>query len=173
MNVRLYVTQRLTAAVMVPLVAVHLAVIFYATRHGLTAADVLARTRGSIPWALFYGTFVVAAAIHASIGIRTVLTELGVTIDSDALAWVTAQLGADRISTRQEAEKLALYAGPGGRVELDAAMACVGDLAGLSLDDALFADHFVSLYAQRIHRSLHPRQQQFCRSSTNAGTLKR
>jgi fumarate reductase subunit C len=75
MNVRLYVAQRLTAAVMVPLVAVHLAVIFYATRHGLTAADVLARTRGSIPWALFYGTFVVAAAIHASIGIRTVLTE--------------------------------------------------------------------------------------------------
>jgi DNA polymerase-3 subunit delta len=71
--------------------------------------------------------------------IRTVLTELGVTIDSDALAWVTAQLGADRISTRQEAEKLALYAGPGGRVDLDAAMACVGDLAGLSLDDALFA----------------------------------
>ena len=75
MNVRLYLAQRLTAAVMVPLVAVHLAVIFYATRHGLTAADVLARTRGSIPWALFYGTFVVAAAIHASIGIRTVLTE--------------------------------------------------------------------------------------------------
>ncbi len=29
--------------------------------------------------------------------------------------------------------------GPGGRVDLDAAMACVGDLAGLSLDDALFA----------------------------------
>ena len=29
--------------------------------------------------------------------------------------------------------------GPGGRVDLEAAMACVGDLAGLSLDDALFA----------------------------------
>lgn len=75
MNVRLYVAQRLTAAVMVPLVAAHLAVIVYATRHGMTAAEVLARTRGSIPWALFYGSFVVAAAIHASIGIRTVLTE--------------------------------------------------------------------------------------------------
>ena len=43
------------------------------------------------------------------------------------------------IDHEQEAEKLALYAGPGGRVDLDAAMACVGDLAGLSLDDALFA----------------------------------
>ncbi len=55
------------------------------------------------------------------------------------MAWVSDQLGADRVSTRGEAEKLALYAGPGGRVDLDAAMACVGDLAGLSLDDALFA----------------------------------
>ena len=75
MNVRLYVWQRLTAALMVPLVAVHVAVIFYATRKGLTAADVLARTRGSMAWALFYGTFVVAAAVHASIGLRSVLAE--------------------------------------------------------------------------------------------------
>jgi DNA polymerase III subunit delta len=71
--------------------------------------------------------------------IRTVLSEAGVGIDADALAWVSDQLGADRVSTRAEAEKLALYVGPGGRVDLDAAMACVGDLAGLSLDDALFA----------------------------------
>jgi len=71
--------------------------------------------------------------------IRAVLTEFGVGIDADALAWASAQLGADRVSTRQEAEKLALYVGSGGRVDLDAAMACVGDLAGLSLDDALFA----------------------------------
>ena len=75
MNVRLYLAQRLTAAVMVPLVAVHLAVIIYATGHGLTAADVLARTRGSIAWALFYGIFVIAVAIHAPIGIHTVLRE--------------------------------------------------------------------------------------------------
>ncbi len=40
--------------------------------------------------------------------IRAVLTELGVTIEPDALSWLTAQLGADRASTRQEAEKLAL-----------------------------------------------------------------
>ena len=71
--------------------------------------------------------------------VRGVLAELQVRIDDDALAWVVAQLGVDRVSTRTEAEKLALYAGPEGRVDLDAAMACVGDLAGLSLDDALFA----------------------------------
>ena len=75
MNVRLYAWQRLSAALMLPLVLVHVAVIFYATRKGMTAADILARTRGSIVWASFYGLFVVAAAIHAAIGVRNVLTE--------------------------------------------------------------------------------------------------
>src|SRR5262245_60002464 len=75
MNVRLYVWQRATAALMLPLVLLHVAVIFYATRRGMTAADILARTRGSVVWAALYGTFVVAAAIHAAIGVRNVLTE--------------------------------------------------------------------------------------------------
>ena len=75
MNVRLYVWQRGTAALMLPLLLVHVAVIFYATRKGMTAADILARTRGSIVWASFYGLFVVAVAVHASIGVRNVLTE--------------------------------------------------------------------------------------------------
>jgi fumarate reductase subunit C len=75
MNVRLYVWQRGTAALMVPLVAVHLAVIFYATRQGFSAADILSRTRGSIAWAAYYGLFVAAVSIHAAIGVRNVLTE--------------------------------------------------------------------------------------------------
>jgi fumarate reductase subunit C len=75
MNVRLYLWQRLTAAIMLPLVLLHIAVIFYASRKGMTATDILARTRGSIVWASFYGVFVVAAAVHAAIGVRNVLTE--------------------------------------------------------------------------------------------------
>jgi succinate dehydrogenase subunit C len=75
MNVRLYIWQRLTAAVMLPLVLVHVATIFYATRAGMSAADILGRTRGSIGWALFYGVFVIAAAIHAGIGLRNVFAE--------------------------------------------------------------------------------------------------
>ncbi len=75
MNVRLYVWQRLTAAVMLPLVLAHVAMIFYATRTGMSAADILGRTRGSIGWAAFYGVFVVAAAIHAGIGLRNVFAE--------------------------------------------------------------------------------------------------
>jgi fumarate reductase subunit C len=75
MNVRLYLWQRGTAALLAPMVLIHLAVIFYATRQGLTAAEILARTRGSITWALFYGLFVAAVSIHASIGLRTIVTE--------------------------------------------------------------------------------------------------
>ena len=75
MNVRLYVWQRATAALMVPLVAVHVALIFYAMGRGLTAADILGRTRGSVLWACFYGLFVIAVSIHASIGVRNIVAE--------------------------------------------------------------------------------------------------
>jgi DNA polymerase-3 subunit delta len=71
--------------------------------------------------------------------IRDTLKQAGVTIDPDALSWLTGQLGADHAATRAELEKLALYAGSGARVDLDAGMACIGDISGLSLDDALFA----------------------------------
>jgi fumarate reductase subunit C len=75
MTMRLYLWQRATAAVMVPLVLLHIAVIFYASHRGMTAADILSRTHGSILWASYYGLFVAAASIHASIGVRNVLTE--------------------------------------------------------------------------------------------------
>jgi succinate dehydrogenase subunit C len=90
MNVRLYVWQRATAALMVPLVLLHVAVIFYATRRGMTAADILARTRGSLVWAALYGTFVVAAAVHAAIGARNVLVEWSPLRDRSASLLATA-----------------------------------------------------------------------------------
>jgi fumarate reductase subunit C len=75
MNLSLYLWQRGTAALMAPMVLVHLAAIYYATRHGLTAADILGRVRGSVGWGGFYALFVIAASIHAGIGIRNVLAE--------------------------------------------------------------------------------------------------
>jgi fumarate reductase subunit C len=75
MNVRLYILQRATAAAMAPLVLAHLAVIFYATSRGLSAAEILGRTRGSLGWGLFYGLFAMAAATHAAIGVRTIASE--------------------------------------------------------------------------------------------------
>ncbi len=75
MNVRLYVLQRATAAIMAPLVIGHLIVIFYATSRGLSAGEILGRTRGSIGWGLFYGIFVLAVAIHGAIGVRGIIAE--------------------------------------------------------------------------------------------------
>jgi fumarate reductase subunit C len=75
MNVRLYIWQRATAALMVPLVLIHIAVIFYATRQQMTAADILSRTHGSAVWASYYALFVAAVSIHASIGVRNILAE--------------------------------------------------------------------------------------------------
>src|SRR5271165_3641667 len=54
--------------------------------------------------------------------IRHALAAANVQVDREALAWLTSQLGADRASTRAEVEKLALYAAPGGTVDLQAAM---------------------------------------------------
>jgi fumarate reductase subunit C len=75
MSARLYILQRGSAAIMAPLVLLHIAVIFYATHKGLSAADILSRTRGSVAWAAFYGVFVLAVSVHASIGVRTILGE--------------------------------------------------------------------------------------------------
>jgi fumarate reductase subunit C len=92
MNVRLYVWQRATAALMAPLVLVHIAVTFYASRQGMTAADILSRTHGSIIWASYYGLFVAAASIHASIGVRNVLTEWS-SLAARGAGWCAVILG--------------------------------------------------------------------------------
>lgn len=72
---RLFLLQRLTALALAPLVLVHLGLILYAVRGGLSAEEILGRTQGSVGWALFYGAFVLAAAIHGPIGLRNVLVE--------------------------------------------------------------------------------------------------
>jgi fumarate reductase subunit C len=75
LNVRLYIWQRATALILLPMILVHVAIIFQATRNGVTAAEILERTRGSMGWALYYGSFVVAASIHGAIGVRNILVE--------------------------------------------------------------------------------------------------
>lgn len=75
MTLKLYMAQRLSALIMAPLVLMHIAVMIYAIQGGLSAAEILGRTQGSILWFAFYATFVCAVAIHAAIGLRTVLSE--------------------------------------------------------------------------------------------------
>lgn len=75
LDLRLYMLQRITAIVMAPLVVGHIAVMIYAIQDGLTAAEILGRTQGSVGWALFYGLFVIAVSIHAAIGVRVIVHE--------------------------------------------------------------------------------------------------
>ncbi len=75
MTAILFLAQRVSAAVLALCVAVHLATILYAVRGGLTAADVLGRTRGNAAFFAFYVLFVVAVAVHAPIGLRNVARE--------------------------------------------------------------------------------------------------
>lgn len=70
-----WVAQRASAALLALCVAVHLATMIVAVRGGLNAADILGRTHGSLGWAAFYGVFVLAIAIHAPIGLRTIASE--------------------------------------------------------------------------------------------------
>jgi len=74
-QVLLWTAQRISAAVLVVCVVVHLAIIIYAVRNGLSAAEILGRTRGSYAWAGFYAIFVAAVVVHAPIGLRGVLAE--------------------------------------------------------------------------------------------------
>ena len=92
LDLRLYMIQRITALVMVPLVLGHLAVMVYAINGGLTAAEILGRTQGSLWWALFYGTFVVAVSFHGAIGLRTIAYEwFGLPVRFlSAFTWATA-----------------------------------------------------------------------------------
>jgi len=74
-------------------VAIHLLIMFYAIRGGLTADEILGRTQGNWFFALFYEIFVLACFVHAPIGIANILREnfphsAGVRV----LPWILAAL---------------------------------------------------------------------------------
>ena len=75
LTLRLFMTQRITALIMAPLTFGHLAVMIYAVQGGLSVDEILARTQGSLAWFSFYGFFVVAASIHAAIGMHVIMFE--------------------------------------------------------------------------------------------------
>jgi fumarate reductase subunit C len=71
----LWAAQRISAMVLALCVVVHLVTLIYAVRGGLSAAEILERTRGSFTWGAFYAIFVIAVAVHAPIGLRAILNE--------------------------------------------------------------------------------------------------
>jgi DNA polymerase III subunit delta len=74
-----------------------------------------------------------AAVIHDA------LTARRIAVSGDAVRYLVEHLGDDRLLTRAELEKLALYAGEGGSVEVEDARQSIGDSAALEIDDAVMA----------------------------------
>lgn len=91
-EVRLYLAQRISAAIMAPLVLLHLGVMTYAIQDGLSAAEILDRTRGSFFWGAAYGVFALSVAVHAAIGLRNILREWSriSALLLDVICWVFA-----------------------------------------------------------------------------------
>ncbi len=71
----LWLAQRVSGALLALAVSVHLATLIYAVRGGLSSAEIIARVHGNVTWLVFYLIFVAAAAVHAPLGLRVVLTE--------------------------------------------------------------------------------------------------
>jgi len=73
---KLWVWQRASAAVLGLCVIVHLILIIIAVQGGLSASEIISRVSGNIAWLMFYSVFVIAVAVHAPIGVRTILNEM-------------------------------------------------------------------------------------------------
>lgn len=71
--------------------------------------------------------------------IRSSLAAHRIAASPDAVAYLQANLGSDRMVSRSELEKLALYVGDGNEATLADAAACVGDSAAMTVDDLAFA----------------------------------
>lgn len=69
--------QRISAMVLALCVLVHLAVMIYAVRGGLTGDEILARTQGSWAFGAFYTLFVAACAVHVPTGLANIAVEWG------------------------------------------------------------------------------------------------
>jgi fumarate reductase subunit C len=75
LQAKLWYAQRISAMVLGVCVAIHLLIIFYAIRGGISAQEILGRTQGNIAFALFYELFVLACFVHAPIGLANILQE--------------------------------------------------------------------------------------------------
>lgn len=72
--------------------------------------------------------------------ISRALAEAGCAVEPAALSYLTDNLGSDRLLTRNELAKLALYkAGDPTPIRLEEAEACIGDGAPYLVDDAVLA----------------------------------
>jgi DNA polymerase-3 subunit delta len=71
--------------------------------------------------------------------IRDTLRAHTITASGEATQYLIEHLGSDRLLTRVELEKLALYAGEGNQIGLDDVQLSIGDAAAFATDDAVMS----------------------------------
>ncbi len=84
--------QRISAMVLALCVLVHLAVMIYAVRGGLSAAEILGRTQGNWGFAAFYTVFVVACVVHVPVGLSNIAVEWW-NLGERAALWLSRAFG--------------------------------------------------------------------------------
>jgi DNA polymerase III subunit delta len=76
-------------------------------------------------------------------GVETLIDEMlsqhKLAVDLDARQWLKARLGADRLASRGELEKLALYANGQNKITLEDVQQSGGDVSALSIDAVIEA----------------------------------
>lgn len=67
------------------------------------------------------------------------LRPMGVRIDREARHYLVDHLGSDRGVSRSEIEKLALYAGPDGHLDIETVATLIGDSSVSTMDDVIYS----------------------------------
>ncbi|HEY6983443.1 DNA polymerase III subunit delta [Reyranella sp.] len=80
----------------------------------------------------------------------------GLSVENEALDWITEHLGGDRGQTRSEIDKLLLYKADnsGSTITLDEALAVLGDTAAIGIDNVIAAtfDGDLAMLARALDR---------------------
>jgi len=108
LQAKLWYAQRISAMILGICVAIHLLIIFYAIRGGISAQEILGRTQGNLSFALFYEIFVLACFVHAPIGVANILQE---TLPQSGLAKPVSWILAIGILTLGTTAVIGVYSG--------------------------------------------------------------
>ncbi len=98
---RRWYLQRISAMVLAILVLVHLVIMVYAVRGGLSGAEILSRTQGNAWLAVYYALFVLACAVHVPTGLANIAVEWA------RLARITSALDGTRHGAAAVGDRMA------------------------------------------------------------------
>jgi len=103
-----------------------------------TTRHALVKLFETTPQAASIGCYADNAADLGAV-LKEIMSRDNITIDRDTAGLVVQRLGSDRAASRQEIEKLALLAGPGGTLSYDDVAMALGDSGLLATTDIAIA----------------------------------